>query len=91
MKDVVMLVSGFAGGLFLGCVICMFAFFVWGLIREGFEKPKQMAIPALFLLSMFGTAVGYLFLKVIQSWPVFIGATISFFYCARSFFAKDKN
>ena len=91
MKDVVLLVSGFAGGLFLGCLICMFAFFVWELITEGFEKPKQMAIPALFLLSMFGTAVVYLFFKVFQSWPVFIGSTITFFYCARSLFKKDEK
>lgn len=75
----------------LGYLTTIIAFFVWQLIREGFGTPKQMAIPALFLLSMFGTALVYLAVVVFESWPVFIGAAITFAHGARPLFTKDED
>lgn len=89
MKDAVLLISGFVGGLFLGYLTAIFAFFVWQLIKEGLGNPKQMAIPAIFLLSMFGTTLVYLTGVVFQSWPVFIGAAITFAHGARPLFKQD--
>lgn len=91
MTDAAMLVSGFVGGLFLGYLMAIFAFFVWQLIRESFSNPKQMAIPAFFLLSMFGTALVYLAVVVFQSWPVFIGAAITFAHGAPPLFKNDEE
>ena len=65
-------------------------FFVWGLVKEGFEAPGQMAIPAIFLLAIFGTALGYLTVFVFQSWPVFIGAAITFAHGARPLFRSEE-
>jgi fructose-specific phosphotransferase system IIC component len=91
MKDVFLLVSGFVGGLFLGYLAAIFAFFVWQLIKEGLDEPKRMAIPAIFLLSIFGTALFYLTGLVFQSWPVFIGAAITFSHGCRPLFKKEEE
>jgi len=91
MKDAAMLVSGFVGGLFLGYLTAIFAFLVWRLIREGSDSPKRMAIPALFLLSMFGTTLVYLAVVVFQSWPVLIGAAITFAHGARPLFYERRR
>ena len=90
MKDVVLLLSSLAGGLFLGYLTAILAFFVWELVKEGLGNPKQMAIPAVFLLGIFGTALGYLAVVVFQSWPVFIGAAITFVYGARPLFRTEE-
>lgn len=90
MKDIVLLLSSFAGGLFLGYLTAILAFFVWGLVKEGFEAPSQMAIPAIFLLAIFGTALAYLTVFVFQSWPVFIGAAITFAHGARPLFRSEE-
>jgi hypothetical protein len=92
MKDTLLLLSSFAGGLFLGYLTAILAFFVWGLVKEGFEAPKQMAIPAIFLLGIFGTALAYLTVFVFQSWPIFMGAAITFAHGARPLFrSEDAN
>ena len=91
MKEAVLFVSGFVGGLFLGYLTAIFAFFVWQQIKEGFGNPKQMAIPAIFLLSMFGTALVYLVGVLFQSWPVFIGAAITFAHGVRPLFKQDDE
>lgn len=49
-----------------------------------------MAIPALFLLSIFGTAFAYVVGVVFQSWPLFIGAAISFTYVVRPLFIAEE-
>lgn len=90
MKDIVLLLSSFAGGLFLGYLTAILTFFVWGLVKEGFEAPSQMAIPAIFLLAIFGTALGYLTVFMFQSWPVFIGAAITFAHGARPLFRSEE-
>ncbi len=36
-----LIVTSFIGGLFLGYLVVMLAFFVWGLIKEGFDSPVQ--------------------------------------------------
>jgi len=90
MKDAVLLFSGFLGGLFLGYITAILAFFVWQLIKEGFGDPKQMAIPAIFLLGIFGTALVYLAAVVIESWPVLLGAAITFTNGARPLFKQEE-
>lgn len=90
MKDVVLLLSGFFGGLFLGNLAAVLTFFVWQLIRKGFGDPKQMAIPAIFLLGIFGTALVYLAAVVFQSLPVLIGAAITFTHGTRPLFRQEE-
>jgi hypothetical protein len=90
MKDSVLLLSSFVGGLFLGYLVAIFAFLVWSLIKEGMGNPKQMAIPALVLLSMFGTALAYLTGIVFQSWPLFLGAVITFAHGVRPLFQIEE-
>lgn len=89
MKEIMMTFSALAGGLFSGAIAGLLAFFVWGLVKEGVEEPKKMAIPALFLLSIFGTALAYLVCVVFQSWPLSIGAAISFIYVVRPLFKSN--
>lgn len=89
MKEIVMTFSALIGGLFLGFLAGLLAFFVWELVKEGIEEPKKMAIPALFLLSIFGTALAYVVGVVFQSWPLFIGAVISFTYVVRPLFKAE--
>ena len=48
-----------------------------------------MATPALFLLSIFGTALAYVVGVIFQNWPLFIGATVSFVYVVRPLFKTD--
>lgn len=91
MKDIVIMLSSFAGGLFLGYLSAILAFFVWGLVKEGLEASSQMAIPAIFLLVIFGTALAYLTVFVFQSWPVFIGAAITFAHGARPLFRSEET
>lgn len=90
MKDVVLLLSSFAGGLFLGYLTAILAFFVWGLVKEGSSSSSQMAIPAIFLLAIFGTALAYLTVSLFQSWPVFIGAAITFVHGSRPLFRSER-
>ena len=90
MKEAALLVSAFIGGLFLGYLVAIFMFVVWGIVKEGLDDPKQMAIPALVLLSMFGTALVYLTGGVFQSWPLFLGAAITFVHAARPLFGAEK-
>lgn len=90
MKEVMMALSALIGGLFLGVLAGLLAFFVWELVKEGIEDPKNMAIPALFLLSIFGTALAYLAGMVLQSWPLFISAAISFTYVVRPLFKTEE-
>lgn len=90
MKEIMMIFSALIGGLFLGALAGLLAFFVWGLVKEGVEEPKKMAIPALFLLSIFGTALAYVVGIVFQSWPLFIGAAISFTYFLRPLFKTNE-
>jgi len=90
MKEIMMVFSALIGGLFSGVLAGLLAFFVWGLVKEGIEEPKKMAIPALFLLSIFGTALAYLMGVVFQSWPLLIGAAISFTYVVRPLFKAEE-
>ncbi|MGV8823776.1 hypothetical protein [Methylibium petroleiphilum] len=82
--------STLIGGLFLGVLAGLLAFFVWGLVKEGVEDPKKMAIPALFLLGIFGAAFAYVVGVIFQSWPLFIGAAISFTFVVRPLFRADE-
>lgn len=91
MKDSVLLLSSFVGGLFLGYLVAIFAFFVWTFIKEGMSDPKKTAIPALILLSMFGTALAYLTAIVFQSWPLFLGAAITFAHSVRPLFQTEES
>jgi len=84
-----MTLSALLGGIFAGTLAGLLAFFVLALVKEGFEDPKKTAIPALFLLSIFGTALAYLVGVIFQSWPMFIGAAISFTCVVRPFFKAD--
>jgi hypothetical protein len=90
MKEIMMTFSTLIGGLFFGALASLLAFLVWSLFKEGIEEPKKMAIPALFLLSFFGTALVYVVGIVFQSVPLFIGAAVSFIYIARSLFKADE-
>jgi hypothetical protein len=49
-----------------------------------------MAIPATFLLGIFGIALVYLAAVVFQSWPVLIGAAITFTNGARPLFKQEE-
>lgn len=89
MKEIVMTFSALIGGLFSGFLAGLLAFFVWELVKEGIKEPKKIAIPALFLLSIFGTALAYVVGVVFQSWPLFIGAAISFTYVVRPLFKAE--
>lgn len=86
-----LIVSSFLGGLFLGYLAAILAFFVLGLIREGFDSPKQMALPALFLLCIFGTALVYLVGIVLGYWGLLLGALITFGYGARKLFGPEEQ
>lgn len=90
MQDAVLLLGSFAGGLFLGYLTAILSFFVLAIIKEGLGNPKQMAIPAIFLLGIFGTALAYLAVVEFQSWPVLIGAAITFIHGARPLFKPDE-
>ena len=87
--EIGMAVGGLVGGLFSGALVGLLAFFVWDLVKEGIEDPKKMAISALFLLSIFGTALAYVVGVIFQNWPLFIGATVSFVYVVRPLFKTD--
>ena len=89
MKEIMMVFSVLIGGLFSGVIAGLLAFFVWGLVKEEIEEPKKMAIPALFLLSIFGTALAYLIREVFQNWPLLIIASISFTYVVRTLFKSE--
>lgn len=89
MKEIVLTFSTLIGDLFSGALAGLLAFFVWDLVKEGVEDPKKMAISALFLLSIFGTALAYVVDVIFQSWPLFIGAAISFSFVARPLFKAD--
>lgn len=91
MKDAILFVSSFIGGLFLGYLAAILAFFVWSIIKEGLGNPKQMAVAALILLSMFGTALAYLVGIVFQSWVLFLGAAITFAHGARLIFKPEQG
>ena len=91
MKDAIMFFSSFIGGLFLGFLTAIIGFFVWSLIQEGFENPKGMAIPAIILLGIFGTALVYLTLIVFQSWSLLLGATISLIYLSKSLLKSGND
>lgn len=86
MKDALLVFSSFIGGLFLGYLAAIFAFFVWEIIEEGIGDPKKMAIPAILLLSIFGTALAYLVGVAFQNWPLFFGAAITFAHGSRPLF-----
>lgn len=90
MKEVALYFSAFIGGLFSGYLAAVLAFFVWGLIKEGIDTPKQMAIPAIFLLSIFGTALVYLAGFAFESWPLLLGAAITFTHGARKLFGPEE-
>jgi ABC-type microcin C transport system permease subunit YejE len=90
MKEIMMTFSALIGGLFSGALAGLFAFFVWGLVKEGLEEPKKMAIPAMFLLGILGSALAYVVGVVFQSWSLFIGAAISFTYVVRPLFKAEK-
>lgn len=90
VEEVTLYFSAFIGGLFSGYLAAVLAFFVWGLIKEGIETPKQMAIPAIFLLSIFGTALVYLARIVFESWPLLLGAVITFAHGSRRLFGPEE-
>lgn len=90
MRDVALHFSAFIGGLFSGYLAAVLAFFVWGLIKEGVGSLKQMAIPAIFLLSIFGSALIYLAGIVFESWPLLLGAAITFAHGARKLFGPEE-
>lgn len=89
MQEIIMILSALIGGGFLGFLGSLLAFFVWGLIKEGFEDPKKMAIPTLFLLGIFGIALVYLIGVVFQSWLPIVSAAISFAYFVRPLFKVE--
>lgn len=86
-----LIVTSFIGGLFLGYLASILAFFVWGLIKEALDTPKQMALPALFLLSIFGTALAYLVGIVLENVVLLLGALITFGYGARKLFGPEEQ
>ena len=89
MMEIGMAVGGLVGGLFSGALVGLLAFFVWDLVKEGIEDHKKMAIPALFLLSIFGAALTYVVGVIFQNWPLFIGAAVSFINVVRTLFKTD--
>ena len=72
-----------SSGAFLGYLAAIITFFVWSLIKEGLGNPKQLAVPALILLSWFGIGLAGLTGIVFQIWPMFLGAIITFTHGAR--------
>ncbi len=80
MKDVVVIVSSFIAGLFSGHLAVILAYLVWGLIKEGFGKPKQRLDPGLVLFCVFVTALICLTAFLFEKWPLLIGAAITFAY-----------
>lgn len=85
-----LIVTSFIGGLFLGYLASVLAFFVWGLVKEGLHNPKQMAVPAIFLLGIFGTALIYLAGIVLENWALLGGAAITFAHGARKLFGPEE-
>lgn len=91
MKEIVLHFGSFIGGLFLGYLSAVLAFFVWELIKEGLGNPKQMAIPATFLLCIFGAALAYLIGIVLESGVLLLGTAITFVYAARQLFKSEEQ
>lgn len=90
MRELALLMTSFAGGLISGLLAAILAFFVVQLVREGLESPKQFAVAALVLLSIFGTALFYVAIVILSNWPLFIGATISFLWAAKPLFKETE-
>ncbi len=84
-----MILSSLIGGLFLGVLISIFLLLVWGLVKEGVGNPKEIAIPAIILLSIFGLPLVYFTGMVFEHWSLFLGAVISLSYCARALLKPD--
>jgi hypothetical protein len=63
----------------------------WELIKEGLGEPNKMAIPAILLLGIFGSALVYLTVLVFKSWPVLIGSVITFTYGVRPLFKRKDD
>ena len=59
MQAHLLAVSAFIGGLFIGFLVFFFGGIVFGLVREGAEKPKEFGLGAIFLLLIFGPAFAY--------------------------------
>jgi hypothetical protein len=91
MKDAILLFSSFIGGLFLGHLAIILAFFVWSFVKVGLGNPKQLAIPVLLVLSIFGTALAYLTGIVLQSGALFLGAAITFAHNAWPLFKHEHG
>lgn len=90
MEDIALLLGAFAGGLFSGYLAAILSFFVWQFIKEGLEDSGNLAIPAMILLSIFGAALFYLTSFVLQSWPMLIGAAITYINGSRPLFKKEE-
>lgn len=91
MKEILMFCSTLIGGLFMGLLAGLLGFFVWSLIKEAIEEPKKMFIPALFLLTIFGTALAYLIGVIFQNWPLLIGSALSFIYVVYTLFKGEQQ
>ena len=84
MKEIVLSLSQFFGGLFIGCLVTFMTFLSWGLIRKGLQKTFAEASTHFFMTGIFVFAVVY-FIKIVTfNWPSFIGAVISVFYISKS-------
>lgn len=90
VREGVLWVSSLVGGLFSGALAAVLGFFVVQLIREGLGEPKEFAIPALLLLSIFGTALWYLLAIIFSNVPLAIGSIVSFAYVAHSLW-RDRS
>lgn len=80
MREITLLISGFIAGLFLGYLAALCAFFSWSILQETFGHPRTMSFPGLvFLIGFFGICgLGGILWFVFQSWPVILGAGITF-------------
>ncbi len=84
VREGMLFLSSLLGGLFSGVLAAVLGFFVLQLVREGLGDPKAFGIPAIVLLSIFGSALWYLLAIVFTNWSLALGALVSFVYVAHS-------
>lgn len=84
MKEIILTLPQFFGGLFIGCLGIFMIYLSWSLITTGLQKAFSEASALFFIAGIFLFAIAY-FIKIATfDWPSFIGATISVIFIGKS-------
>jgi NhaP-type Na+/H+ or K+/H+ antiporter len=80
VQSLLLFLSAFLGGLFLGLLFFLLGGIVLSLLREGAQQPKEFGFAAIFLTAIFGPAFIYVGYIVFSNEGVVLGACLSFAY-----------